>query len=106
MAEHTPGPWTIGEDADINIMGEVVSISILDSNGDSVGEADARDLGRSEAVANARLIAAAPDLLAALKDIAGERFTPQAGYNAYNLDGMLTEAQELARAAIAKTEGS
>jgi hypothetical protein len=57
-----------------------------------------------ECEANARLIAAAPDLLAALKDIAGERFTPQAGYNAYNLDGMLTEAQELARAAIGKAE--
>jgi len=100
MAEHTPGPWTIDEDADINIMGEVVSISILDSNGDSVGEADARDLGRSEAEANARLIAAAPDLLAAIRRI--EIWLTNQPLDQLSKHEMLREA----RAAIVKAEAA
>ena len=96
MAEHTPGPWEI---RDIHTGHGPV---LLNDRNKIIATFDTG--GPNEA--DARLIAAAPDLLAALKDIAGERFTPQAGYNAYNLDGMLTEAQELARTAIAKAEGS
>jgi len=39
-------------------------------------------------------------LLAALTEIAGENFTPQAGHNAYRLESMLAEAQNVAREAI------
>ena len=63
---HTPGPWTIDEDGDTNVMGETIAIGILDPQGHRVGEADGRDLSLPEAEANARLIAAAPELLAAL----------------------------------------
>jgi hypothetical protein len=99
MAEHTPGPWEAYDGHD-HALGHWLVLTE-----DHVVVCDTLFDGPTHE-ANARLIAAAPDLLAALIDIAGERFTPQAGYNAYNLDGMLTEAQELARAAIAKAEAA
>jgi len=67
VAKHSPEPWRIDEDADVNVMGAVISIGILDSNGDRIGEADARDLDDHTVVeANARLMVAAPKLLVAL----------------------------------------
>jgi len=47
---------------------------------------------------------AAPDMLKALEDIASERFSPQAGHNAFKLDAMLSQVQEIAQAAIAKAK--
>ena len=65
-AKHTPGPWTAQNDGrDI--------ISIQHGNNDpgaismTLAKVTARMTWRSQAEANARLIAAAPDLLEALK---------------------------------------
>lgn len=65
-AQHTPGPWTAQNNGrDI--------ISIQHSNNDpgaismTLAKVTARMTWRSQAEANARLIAAAPDLLEALK---------------------------------------
>ena len=65
-AKHTPGPWTTQNDGrDI--------INIQHSNNDpgaismTLAKVIARMTWRSQAEANARLIAAAPDLLEALK---------------------------------------
>ena len=65
-AQHTPAPWTAQNDGrDI--------ISIQHSNNDpgaismTLAKVTARMTWRSQAEANARLIAAAPDLLEALK---------------------------------------
>lgn len=60
---HTQGPWAL--DGDINAMNlDVVSgegrIAMIDCEND--------DLTDAEVMANARLMAAAPDLLAALQD--------------------------------------
>ena len=67
-AKHTPGPWTAQNDGrDI--------ISIQHSNNDpgaismTLAKVTARMTWRSQAEANARLIAAAPDLLDALRNI-------------------------------------
>jgi len=84
MAEHTPGPWTIYDQTDphhIKIKGQYADI----------GGAHVADiLGE----ANARLIAAAPDLLAALK-----AFMHADGHDDFE------DEWPAARAAIAKAEG-
>jgi hypothetical protein len=88
--QHTPGPWTIanGHDARVYL--------IDDARGHAVGElvyADARK------PADARLIAAAPDLLAALRKLIGA-IDRLPGNNP--LDGLADEA----RAAIARATGA
>lgn len=62
MSKHTPGPWRY---QDIRSSGEHVYFRIESKNG-AVGFAYKSD----NAEGNARLIAAAPDLLAALRKIA------------------------------------
>ena len=59
MSTHTPGPWAIDQDRDHGRWSAIRSCS-----------GDIADVAahRSTTEANARLIAAAPDLLAALKD--------------------------------------
>ena len=52
-ATHTPGPWTVEYDGSIVMCGQVVSGPI------------APDMADGDGVANSRLIAAAPELLAA-----------------------------------------
>ena len=91
VAQHTPGPWLVLPDDDIPGHREADRVKI--------GSRD-YDVGSS---ANARLVAAAPDLLAALK-----LFRTKV-YNAALCSGMdhewATEACSLADAAIAKAEG-
>ena len=84
-AKHTPGPWAVG--------GRLVIA-------EKYGSVCAVDDGQSDYVANARLIAAAPELLAALKAITDELGVPDPGYPA-----PVANAAEIARAAIAKAEG-
>ena len=73
----TPGPWTIGSNSDI---AQEVSIDAMRGDPDigctqweafavCYGEFDRPDLGMEKALANARLIAAAPDLYAALEEL-------------------------------------
>jgi len=68
--KHTPGPWTSFEDGeahpgveafDSNISIVIISYPAVEDDGGVRGQSHA------EAVANARLIAAAPDLLEALE---------------------------------------
>ena len=63
MTEHTPGPWDV--DTDMQNQAHVVS----DATGSIITEFDGE--GGAVQLANARLIAAAPDLLAALEDMTG-----------------------------------
>lgn len=69
MGTHTSGPWTVCEDGERNIQGSI-SIGVASPCGWFVADvwADADEL-KASAQANARLIAAAPDLLAALRDV-------------------------------------
>lgn len=103
---HTPGPWTIhgwGEDNyEVNADDETVC---------NVPGFDDETVDSDRAEANARLIAAAPELLAACRSLVDEidswvwvnvggkvrAFEVSGGYAAY--------LQNLVRAAIAKAEG-
>ena len=76
--QHTPGPWTV----DNQYIHGPDGIRFLAVAGDGAGQA------------NARLIASAPDLLAALYSIATEPSAIYSGANAHIGD--------IARAAIAK----
>ena len=105
-AKHTPGPWEFAEwNAGVNNTpgfgliakcgGPDVTIHTRTLDGNGYVDCTER------AMANARLIAAAPDLLAALQTlnlVVG--LTPIAGNK-----GALQEACDMARAAIAKAEG-
>lgn len=69
MAEHTPGPWKPLWD---NSTGEVFIAPVdADSNivGDCVATLDELNISQAELGANARLIAAAPDLLCAAQTL-------------------------------------
>lgn len=95
---HTPGPWSVSESIRKRVIGEreqeIVTADgqmvalLYDENWDPRGETDA---------ANARLIAAAPDLLAACEEFVrkvdcGEAFS--------------TRSYQQMKAAIAKAKGN
>ena len=91
MGKHTPGPWRVSE-----TRGDKIAIAhdVKDAGAISLNLAwvIARQSWISEAEANASLIAAAPDLLEALK-LVEKRCGP------------LSKDGRMARAAIAKAEG-
>jgi hypothetical protein len=59
MNRHTPGPWAVTADG-INIKTKDTDIMICENGGET---------GATEDKANARLIAAAPDMLEALENL-------------------------------------
>jgi hypothetical protein len=62
-------PWTSVEPKDSTLMGDYRGAHIADlSESHGSGKGGSRDFAKPEAEANARLIAAAPDLLASLKE--------------------------------------
>ena len=111
MSKHTPGPWFA---QDTRLVGG--QVAVVGPNHDrKAGEQGvmvvAHVNGRSgEQGANARLIAAAPDLLAALQLVLvadsispGDCYNPDGSPN--KLWGSIDEAKAAARAAIAKATG-
>ena len=110
---HTPGPWAVARKrGPLHGIGATDPLAIKDSTGEYVATLGGGSVHFANADANARLIAAAPDLLAALKAAlpylehsvkfyryqqAGHEFWP----NREEAEGNITEA----RAAIAKAEG-
>jgi hypothetical protein len=82
MSGHTPGPWIVDAYGDVTANGEDVAHVVS-------------YYGVDECIANARLIAAAPEMLAALRGFLAE-FGDKTDNNA-NV--------RAAREAIAKTEG-
>ena len=73
-AKHTPGPWKIDEAEDL-------PLCVIQDNEDGQGicelqgELFTRETATPEQWANASLIAAAPDLLAALEAVWGGRYS-------------------------------
>jgi hypothetical protein len=59
--QHTPGPWSQGEDNPLNIYGNHASVANVHGTHPTGASTE------EEAIANARLIAAAPLMLAALR---------------------------------------
>lgn len=100
MSAHTPGPWTVERPMDFELSiveaGKqtyewkfIASIPLRDFDMPEM------DFHRAQAQANARLIAAAPDLLAACRALLG----------AVNVDTPIQQCHALALEAIAKAEG-
>ena len=107
MSEFTPGPWHVfindaGDewtDWPISICPEQKDKSIVRPGGFYPYEWD-EHTSKAEAVANARLIAAAPELYAALAELAD---LVDGAYNGeYDLDSFTTQ---VARAALSKDTG-
>jgi hypothetical protein len=99
---HTPGPWeVINERSDVCVRARAQTICLVTGGLDDLFESG---LYGPVATANAHLIAAAPDLLAALKEalnfIEGDRDFMLG--NAYPEDYAM---RERIKAAIAKAEG-
>ena len=94
VTEHTPGPWNLSANED--------GRTYVEASNDTADDIAAllMDHDQQQNAANARLIAAAPDLLAACKAALN---TP--AMNADEMDPIEIEAVELARAAIRKAEG-
>jgi hypothetical protein len=92
-AKHTPGPWSLDSDAgQVHIVAAGAAIArVMAMRSDGCGEA------------NARLIAAAPDLLAELQNIANAN---PSSWDEETRDQFQQWAQNRARAAIAKATGA
>lgn len=112
MSKHTPGPWNVDPDCwgDIQADGaEIATVFDSDDFGCEYLISGSITASEDEAKANARLIAAAPDLLAALSHLfdclpvgdKGRRMFPTSTLHAADLN----RALDIARAAISKAEG-
>lgn len=93
-AKHQPGPWSIK--GYTLFSGETVVGSVVDANGETVRLTGVALSGGPVCEANARLIAAAPELLAALKECADL---------IVGINGRDSWHYQQAMAAIAKAEG-
>jgi hypothetical protein len=71
-AQHTPGPWTVFEQAPYSVWkgdAQIAACRVLDQDGNVAGYM-LSGWESEQAQANARLIAAAPEMLAALEMVA------------------------------------
>ena len=103
MSKPTPGPWRYDY---MSAYGRDIYAGkkwIGQANGDH-GNPESSFPSNSECNANARLIAAAPDLLEALEDMTA-RFERCCRYNGNADEEMLAESTKDAHAAIAKAKG-
>lgn len=98
MSVHTPGPWVVWENPSGGAEVEAAGVSIADVK----SRGGVPHPTQEHCLANARLIAAAPDMLEALNALFGAELE-----RCMSLDGKpdQTEAVARARAAIAKAEG-
>ena len=108
MFKHTPGPWFVGEinhkkqrvDIDSKTPCPVTLHRSWEGLARCYGVEDNPTIGSEIMLANANLIASAPELLAALKDVMG--WVP--GPASWHTDEPM-KALERARAAIEKARG-
>lgn len=102
MTQHTPGPWTTSGDCYQEKGSWVVTIQSNNAPPEMNIAAEALSEHKEQAIANAHLIAAAPDLLEAAQacaewlDLVKQNYPDMAG---------LIRGMEAARAAIAKATG-
>ena len=101
---HTPGPWFVHQIPGIEQAGKMYPISAHDDPMGAIAYVGAQ--GRPN-LANAKLVAAAPDLLAALKKAAeGYENAVEFGFVAEGIRGAMVERMLEWRALIAKAEGA
>lgn len=90
MSKHTPGPWHVeSADSDGANVVAIAQVAWCGTNG-SYGRDASQTISAKEAKANARLIAAAPDLLEALEEL---------------LYARTDKAEQMAHVAITKAKG-
>lgn len=97
MSKHTPGPWAMPDSG----QGRISKVGVNGGWDGMIATADCGDYARSrsEGLANARLIAAAPELLEALKDAIQElEFLKSIGVQSSTIDAEIRKS----RVAIAK----
>lgn len=99
QAKHTAGPWRVSQN---------VSHHVVREKGGLIAVCDAGDYScsREEGEANARLIASAPDLLAALEAIAERPAVPFVRDQLEMANRTIERIEEIARAAIARATGA
>lgn len=98
MSGHTPGPWRYAGHGGTHV---------LDSNGRCIGDApQPHGMPPEEGEANARLIAAAPEMLEALMSAVGSLEACAEEFRRRNLreEDLALESIEVVRSAIAKAE--
>lgn len=96
MVKHTPGEWKIELDRSHNPMVGTAECTVAEVLDDCHPDVEQQE-------ANARLIAAAPDMLAALKSLVGRDLT---FLDSKVMGGQITYTSvKAARAAIARAEG-
>lgn len=96
--KHTPEPWVVDEDGTVTQADSGAHIAVVSQEDDfPCLEEDEREEARAECKANARLIAAAPELLEAL-----EKALRESGCDG---DLCMHDWHDDARAALAKARG-
>lgn len=99
MSEHTPGPWQIKRGEIWSNQDDLLGV-VYRTEAWTTGEKV-----KTEDQANARLMAAAPELLKALKFIETWISQPVGEFSVAALDGLFDQTRGIARAAIAKATG-
>lgn len=98
MSEHTSGPWTTTE-----IMAYVAGFEITDADGSIIARVMKAGKGMAlPSQANARLIAAAPELLEALQSFERTMWWSRHSFEVLEKDSTM---RQMFRAAIAKATG-
>jgi hypothetical protein len=99
--KHTPGPWSWGRDVD-----EAINV-YFDDDGDGIPDAEvfASDAPDDNSEANARLIAAAPDLAEACRELIAAIDAGIQSRTLLECEGKPGSTMSRARAAIAKALG-
>jgi hypothetical protein len=99
MSEHTPGPWQVDYELLATFENDGRTEELIEIVGDSRGNTPCYATSKVDA----RLIAAAPDMLAALKELDDTVNEPNDHKDGW--EAALERASNKARAAIAKAEG-
>jgi hypothetical protein len=99
MSQHTPGPWQVDPDPRHLIGGVVFAANATTT----IAKVSSSDNTNGTRLANARLIAAAPELLAALEQL-GRAIAPFVAVPIGSRNPVVCEAIDAARAAIARAK--
>jgi hypothetical protein len=100
MNERTPGPWVVEQDED-----DAPHVLVVDEQGVTVARCYQQAYDTWQAKDNAHLIAAAPDLLAALESLFDHCAMVHKHWGEGDNAKQADAAQAAARAAIAKVKG-
>lgn len=97
-ATHTPGPWKVGSVGSVfSIQSDTHCVAFTNSGSKSPEAVKAKIHQDAEQAANARLIAASPELLKALEEAIN--------WNSHDDEGFPAVWLDQARAALAKAKG-